>query len=499
MIENRLRCEILKDRIMEAKEAAKFFKKDMVVGASGFTPAGYPKSVPLALAERGEKGEDLGLTIITGASVGDELDGALSRAGVLKRRYPYQTNKNSRNGINDGSIQYADMHLSHVPQWVKSGFFGNIDIALVEAVAIREDGGIIPSTSIGNSNVFVEKADKVIVEINTSQPLSLEGVHDIYSPENPPNRKPIPLTKTNERIGTDYIPCDPDKIVAIVISDIKDKTRPVAPIDDISKQMAKHLIKFLEKEVEKERLPENLLPLQSGVGSVANAVLGGLVDSNFENLTIYSEVIQDSALDLLDSGKVTFASGTSLTVSPERLDDFYENFDKYKDRVLLRPQEISNNPEVIRRLGIIAMNTAIEVDIYGNVNSTNIMGSKMMNGIGGSGDFTRNAYLSIFTTQSIAKNGDVSSIVPMVSHHDHTEHDVHVIVTEQGVADLRGLSPKERAIEIIDNCAHPEYKEQLLEYLNGSYEICASKHTPHSIDKSLSWHKKFLDSGTMKK
>lgn len=499
MIENRLRCEALKNKVMEAKEAAKFFKKDMVVGTSGFTPAGYPKSVPLAIAERADNGEKLDLTIITGASVGDELDGALSRSGVLKRRYPYQTNKYSRNGINEGSVQYADMHLSHVPQWVKSGFFGDIDIALVEAVAIREDGGIIPSTSVGNSNVFVERADKVIVEINTSQPLSLEGIHDIYSPENPPNRKPIPLTRPDERIGIDYIPCDPDKIVAVVISDIKDKTRAVAPIDDISKQMAKHLIGFLRKEVEEGRLPEDLLPLQSGVGSVANAVLGGLVDSDFENLTIYSEVIQDSALDLLDSGKVKFASGTSLTVSPDRLDDFYENFDKYRDRVLLRPQEISNNPEIIRRLGIIAMNTAIEVDIYGNVNSTNIMGSRMMNGIGGSGDFTRNAYLSIFTTQSIAKNGDISSVVPMVSHHDHTEHDVHVIVTEQGVADLRGLSPKEKAKAIIENCAHPEYKDQLLEYYNEAFESCIHKHTPHCIEKALSWHKEFLDRGTMKK
>jgi succinyl-CoA:acetate CoA-transferase len=498
LIENRLRNEELKKRIMEPSEAAKFFEKGMTVGTSGFTPAGYPKAVPLAIAERKESGEDLELTIITGASVGDELDGALARSGVLKRRYPYQTNKDSRNGINDNKIEYADMHLSHTPQWVKYGFFGNIDIALVEAVAIREDGGIIPSTSVGNSNVFVEKADKVIVEINTSQPLSLEGIHDIYSPKNPPNREPIPVTKTEQKIGTDYIPCDLEKIVAIVITDKKDRTRPVAPIDETSKKISGNLINFLKKEVEENRLPKNLLPLQSGVGSVANAVLGGLIDSDFENLKIYSEVIKDSALDLLDSGKVVFASGTSLTVSPDRLDNFYQNFSKYRDKVILRPQEISNNPEVIRRLGIIAMNTAIEVDIYGNVNSTNIMGSRMMNGIGGSGDFTRNAYLSIFTTESIAKNGDISSIVPMVSHHDHTEHDVHVIVTEQGVADLRGLSPKERAKVIIENCAHPDYKEKLYEYYNESFDVCKHKHTPHCIEKSLSWHAKFLKEGSMK-
>ncbi len=498
MLNDRLKCDRLNDRVMTAEQAALYIKDGMIVGTSGFTPAGYPKAVPLALAERAEKGEKIEITVITGASVGDELDGALARAGVLKRRYPYQTNKSSRDGINNGEIKYADMHLSHVPQWVKYGYFGNMDVAIVEAIAITEDGGIIPSTSIGNSNVFVEMADKVIVEINTSQPLELEGIHDIYSPENPPNRQPIPVVKADDRIGTTYIPCDPEKIVAIVETDIKDKTRPVAPIDETSKKMAGHLIKFLENEVKQGRLPNNLLPLQSGVGSVANAVLGGLVDSDFEDLSVYSEVLQDSVLDLLDSGKVKFASATSLTISPERLDDFYRNFNSYKGKLMLRPQEISNNPEVIRRLGIIAMNTAIEVDLYGNVNSTNIMGSRMMNGIGGSGDFARNAYLTIFTTQSIAKNGDISSIVPMVSHHDHTEHDVHVIVTEQGVADLRGLSPSERAEAIIENCAHPYYKDMLRDYCNKAMKQGKYKHTPHVIGEALSWHERFLATGTMK-
>ncbi|MGL5651451.1 MAG: acetyl-CoA hydrolase/transferase family protein [Paraclostridium sp.] len=495
-MDKRLRCDELKSRVMSAKEAAKLFEDNMVVGTSGFTPAGYPKAVPLALADRVKNGEDIGITLITGASVGPELDGALSELGIIKRRYPYQTNSTCRNSINNSDINYADMHLSHTPQWVKYGFFGKIDIALVEAVAITEEGYIIPSTSIGNSNVFIECAEKVIIEINTSQPMDLEGIHDVYNLEAPPNRKPIPLVKPDDKIGTPYIICNKDKIAAIVYTDIKDKTRPVAPIDSVSEKMAKNLIDFLEKEVEAKRLPKNLLPLQSGVGSVANAILGGLVESKFEDLVVYSEVIQDSVIDLIERGKVKFASGTSITISPERLDNFYDNFSKYKDKLILRPQEISNSPEVARRLGVIAINTAIEVDIYGNVNSTNIMGSRMMNGIGGSGDFSRNGYLTIFTTESIAKDGKISSIVPMVSHHDHTEHDVMVIVTEQGVADLRGLSPKERAEEIIKNCAHPDYKDALYDYFNRACEG-KYKHTPHILEESLSWHKKFLDDGSM--
>lgn len=494
----RLRCEKLKNKVMSPKEAAQLFEDGMIVGTSGFTPAGYPKAVPLEIANRAKNGDKIGLTIITGASVGPEIDSALVEANVVKRRYPYQTTGTLRNAINNDQVDYCDMHLSHTPQWVKYGFLGDMDIALVEAVCITEEGYIVPSTSVGNSNVFVESAKKVIVEINTSQPVDLEGIHDIYNLENPPKREPIPLINPNDKIGAPYIKCNVDKIEAIVFTDLKDMTRAVAPIDEASKKMAENLIKFLEEEVEKGRLPKNLLPIQSGVGSVANAILGGLEDSEFEDLVIYSEVIQDSVLDLLDSGKVKFASGTSLTISPDRLDDFYKNFSKYKDKVILRPQEISNSPEVARRLGVIAINTAIEVDIYGNVNSTNIMGSRMMNGIGGSGDFARNGYLTIFTTESIAKGGDISSIVPMVSHQDHSEHDVMVIVTEQGVADLRGLSPKERAKCIIENCAHPDYKEELYNYFErakqGKY-----KHTPHILNEALSWHDRFTKTGSMKR
>lgn len=497
LINERIRNSKLKEKIMNPEQAAELVKDGMIVAASGFTPAGYPKAVPLALAKIIKKGkEKLQISLLTGASVGEELDGALTEAGIIARRYPYQTNKSLRNNINSGKIAYADIHLSHFAQQVRYGFFGEIDLAIIEAIAIDEEGNIIPSTSVGASPTFVDKAKAIIVEVNNSQPLELEGIHDIYQPKDPPNRYPIPLIKPGDRIGTPYIPTDPKKIHAIVITNNKDQASPLAPIDKNSEKIASCIVDFLKKEVKHNRLPQNLLPLQSGVGSVANAVLAGLLDSPFESLDFYSEVIQDSVLDLIDSGKIRIVSGTSLTLSEEGQKRFYSNLDRYKKKIILRPQEISNNPEIIRRIGSIAMNTAIEVDIYGNVNSTNIMGTKMMNGIGGSGDFTRNAYLSIFVTPSVAKNGDISCVVPMVSHVDHTEHDVQVIVTEQGLADLRGLSPRERAETIINNCTHPEYKPKLKNY----YQRALGKggHIPHLIEEALSWHKKFLETGSMK-
>ena len=496
---NRVRNKELQAKIVTAEEAAAFIKPGMNVGTSGFTPSGYPKAVPMALAARMEK-EHFQINLWTGASTGDEEDGALARANGIKFRMPYQTNKDMRNAINSGKIDYCDLHLSESAQLARYGFLcGKFDVAIVEACAMTDEGNIIPTTSMGNSASYVETADVVIVEVNTTQPMELEGMHDVYVPLDPPNRLPIPIVKPNDRIGTPYIPCTPDKIKFIVPCDIPDHTRALGEIDENSRKMSQNFIELLHKEVAAGRMPKNLLPLQSGVGAVANAVISGFVDSDLKDLTVFTEVIQDGMFDLIDAGKLSFASGTALSPSPEGLERFYKNIKEYRKHIVLRPQEVANSPEIARRIGIIAMNTAIECDIYGNVNSTHIMGSKMMNGIGGSGDFARNAYLTVFFTVSTAKGGAISSIVPMCSHIDHTEHDVDIIVTEQGLADLRGLSPRQRAKVIIENCAHPDYKPMLMDYYERALKETKQAHTPHILTEALSWHERFQETGTMKK
>ena len=496
-IKDRVRCKALHDKIVSAEVAANAIQPGMNIGTSGFTPAGYPKAVPMALAER-MKVTPFKVNLWTGASVGGELDGSLANANGIQKRLPYQTNDAIRKAINAGTIEYTDLHLSHVAQMSRYGYLGGkVDVAIIEACAITEEGHIIPTTSLGNSASYVQSADIVIVEVNVAQPLELEGMHDVYVPLDPPHRQPIPIVNVDDRIGTPYIPCGIDKITYIVPCDIPDGVRPLAAIDDDAKAMSAHLIDFLNAEIKAGRMPENLLPLQSSVGSVANAVVSGLADSPYSNLTVYTEVIQDGMFDLIDAGKLGFASGTSLTPSPDGLKRFYENIATYRDKIVLRPQELSNSPEIARRLGVIAMNTAIEFDIFGHVNSTHIMGNKMMNGIGGSGDFARNAQLTIFFTTSTAKGGDISSIVPMCSHVDSTEHDVDVFITELGVADVRGLSPKERAKVIIENCAHPDYQPLLRDYLDRAMAT-AGGHTPHIMCEALSWHCRFLETGTMK-
>lgn len=493
----KLRNEQLRSKVVTAEEAASWIKDGMVLGMSGFTRAGDVKVVPLALVEKAKK-ESFKVDVYTGASLGPEVDQYLAEAGVIRKRGPFQADAGIRNKINSGEITFVDAHLSHNAELVRQGIIGPIDVAIIEAAAITEDGLLIPTTSVGNSPIFVQEADQIIIELNIAQLDALEGVHDIFIPGPQGERDPIPLQHVSDRLGTIGIRLDLDKVKGIVISDILDAPSTIVPADEETGIMANHLLKFLREEIKIGRLTTSLRPIQSGVGSVANAVLLGFKDSEFENLEVYSEVLQDAVFELIDAGKVNFASATSITLSEEVGNRVYGNFEKYADKLVLRPQEISNQPEIIRRLGLISVNTALEVDIYGNVNSTHVSGTKMMNGIGGSGDFARNARLGIFVTKSYAKGGNISSIVPMVSHVDHTEHDVDVIVTEQGVADLRGLAPKERVGLIIDHCAHPEYREQLWKYFNDANEATGGHHTPHNLEKALSWHVNYAKNGTMK-
>jgi succinyl-CoA:acetate CoA-transferase len=464
-MENRIKNAVALKKLTTAAQAALLIKDGMVVGTSGFTMAGYPKAVPLALAKRAEAGEELKITLITGASVGDELDGSLARAGVIARRYPYQTNNSLRKSINLGEVAYVDMHLSRVAKAIRQNMFGRIDIAIIEAIAISEEGYIYPSSSLGCSNAIIDAAEKVIIEINTTQPLGLMGYHDVYGLKKAPNTESIPIFKASDRIGLPYFICPPEKIAAVVLCDIPDNTRSVPPLDDGSRKIAAFLLDFLKSQVQIGCLTDPLPPLQSGVGAVANAVLQGLLESDLDRIHLYSEVLQDAVLDLIDAGKVDFASGTAFTFSPEKLPYFKENLENYRDTMILRTMEISNSPEVISRLGVISVNTALEVDLSGNVNSTHVNGTYVMNGIGGSGDFTRNAAISVFTTMSTAKEGLISCIVPVVSHVDHTEHDVGIVITEQGLADLRGLTAYERAHELIENCAHPKFRDELRNFV----------------------------------
>ncbi len=499
---DRVRFPEFLSRTMTAEQAAALIPHGVNVGMSGFTGAGYPKALPQAIAQHAKSehaaGRPYKINVWTGASTAAEMDGALAEAGALGQRLPFNTDPTCRARINAGEIDFIDMHLSHVAQHAWFGFLGPMSVAVVEVLGVTEDGRLIPSTAVGNNKTWLEIADKVILEVNTKPPAKMEGMHDIYyGTAIPPRRVPIALTHADDRIGEPYLRVDPAKVVAVVETHKGDRDNVFAQPDANSNLIAASIIDFLAHEMKMGRLPKEMLPIQSGVGNVANAVLAGLLTGPFENLLGFTEVLQDGMLDLLRAGKMSRASATSISLSGSAYRDFEENIDFYRERIILRPQEISNHPELVRRLGVIAMNSMIEADIYGNINSTHVMGTGMMNGIGGSGDFARNGYLSFFVTPSVAKGGKISCIVPMCSHVDHTEHDTQIIVTEQGLADLHGLSSRKRAQVIIDRCAHPDFRPQLQDYFDRAQRQGAL-HTPHILGEALSWHQRFVETGDMR-
>lgn len=479
-------------------EAAACIKDGDLVGFSGFSAAASPKAVPAAIARKAvaerAHGRDFKIRVLTGANGGPTIDDVLSEGDAVAWRCPYQNCKAARERINKRSIEYVDMHLSQVGQSIGAGFFGKLDWAVVEATELTADGRVYLTTSIGIVPSILQRAKNVFIEINDRQHPRLREMTDVYLVEDVPGRAPIDIRKPLDRIGRDHALVHPAKIAGIIRTSRHDKTIPFTPVDEVSRTIAARVVDFLLGEISLGHLPADVPPIQAGVGNIGNAIMSGFAENpDFPNFTMYSEVFQDSLVDLLLKERLTGISAASLALSTEKQQFIFDNMDFFVPRVVLRPSEISNNPEVIRRIGVISLNTAIEADIYGNVNATHFNGTTVMNGIGGSGDYAQNSRLSIFMTPSIRKDGKISSIVPMTPHVDHNEHSVHVIVTEQGVADLRGLDPEKRAMRIIDNCAHPMYREYLRDYIRRS----GTGHIPHDLRRCFELYINFFEHGSM--
>ncbi|KAF5974766.1 acetyl-CoA hydrolase [Fusarium bulbicola] len=537
----RVRNPAMLKKLARPEDLMHHFPNGSYIGWSGFTAVGYPnvefqtphrlfsslpelgannatdnrnRKVPTAMADYVEQNNlqsKMKYSLFVGASAGSETENRWAALDMINRRSPHQVGKDIAKGINSGRINFFDKHLSMFPSDLVYGFYtkdrsnSNLDVTVVEATDILEDGSFVPGASVGATPELIQMADKIIIEVNTAIP-SFKGLHDITFTDVPPHRTPYNITAVEDRIGSPSVKVDPSKVVAIVESDYWDATGPNADADESSRQIAGHLIEFFEHEVAQGRMPANLLPLQSGIGNVANAIVGGLNESKFKNLKVWTEVIQDTFLDLFDSGKLDYATATSIRFSPDGFKRFYDNWDAYADKILLRSQAVSNAPEIIKRLGVIGMNTPVEVDIFAHANSTCVSGTRMLNGLGGSADFLRNSKYSIMHTPSSRPSKTdphgVSCIVPMVTHVDQTEHDLDVIVTEQGLADVRGLSPRERARVIINKCAHPKYQPILSHYFDKAESEGLKKgmgHEPHLLFNAFDLHKALAEEGSMLK
>ncbi len=483
---------------ISAEEAVALVGDGMTVATSGFTAAGTIKTCGRALAARAraehQAGRPFKVRLLTGASTGPSVDKALAEADAISFRFPYQSDSTLRKKINSEEIPFFDLHLSHVPQYVEYGFLGEIDVAFIEASIVTREGHVYLTTAGGASPTYMDRAKKIVIELNRYHSPRLAEMHDVYRPALPPRRREIPIFHPLDKIGTPYVKVDPAKIVGIVETDEPDESGEMAPYGDVHRAIGENVVEFFINEMKAGRVPTSFLPIQSGVGNVANAVLASMgTDARIPPFYMFTEVFQNACLELMDADRMVGASTCSLTLTAASLRQIYDNFDRYAQKIVIRPQAMSNNPEIVRRLGVISMNTALEADIYGNVNSTHVAGTMMMNGIGGSGDFTRNAYISIFTAPSTTKGGKISTIVPMVSHCDHNDHSVQVIVTEHGYADMRGADPSKRPDLVIDRCADPAYRPMLREYLKAARK----GHICHDLGRAFDMHLRFLETGNM--
>ncbi len=484
--------------VITADEAASHIPDGAMVALSGFANAGTAKLVPRAIAKRARElhsqDKPYKIRVITGSSSGNNIDEELAQAEALSWRAPYQSARTLRGQINAQQVQYLDMHLSHAPQTMLAGFFGKLDYAIIEATDVTRDGRVYLTTSIGASPTYLRYAERIFIEINSYHSRRLPEMADITLLSPPPRVNPIPIHDPLTKIGYPYAMVDPKKIVGIIETNEPDQIEPFTPPDWRSNRIADHVVRFLFGEMITGHIPPEFLPLQAGVGNLANSVMAALgANPYIPPFKMYTVTIQDSLVDLMEKGKLVGASAGSLTLTPETLRRICANMDFFGPRIILRPQEISDDAGVVRRLGVIAINPGIEVDIYGNVNSSHLFGTDIMNGIGGSGEFTRNSYLSIIMCPSTALGGRISCVVPMCPHIDSNEHSVQVIVTEQGYADLRGIGPMQRAKRIIENCAHPAYRD----YLNAYIRDSKPGHIKHNLKKAFELHQNFLQHGKM--
>ena len=489
---------------ISAAEAAALIQNGQTIGLSGFTPAGVPKCTPAEIAKKAAAehaaGRPFKISVFTGASTGQSCDGELSNAEAIDFRAPYTTNPDFRKNVNRNSLNYSDLNLSNMATQIRQGYLGPVNWAIIEACDVERVGSKahIYLTAAGGISTTVCRlaTEGIIIELNAFHSPKSKGIHDVYEIEDHPHRTPIMINKASDRIGKPYVEVDASRIVGVVECNIPDEARAFKDPDPITSQIGQNVADFLLANMKQGLIPSSFLNLQSGVGSGANAVLGALGHCpEVPDFNIYTEVLQDAPVGLMKQGRVLSASACSLTVTNECLLDIYDNMDFFKDKLVLRPSEISNSPEVIARIGVCSLNTAIECDIYGHVNSTKICGTKMMNGIGGSADFTNNAYLSIFTCGSTTKGGAISSIVPFASHIDHTNHFIDAVITEYGVADLRHKSDMQKA-EALIAVAHPDYQPMLRDYLKFAEKT--GGHTHHCLSAAFAMHDTFLRKGDMR-
>lgn len=478
----------LKGKVCAPDEAASLIRDNAVVAASGYTMAGAPKATLMALADRGRAGEIRQIDLITAAQLPVEVENALAEAGILRRRAPFTVSDSVRKMSNSQQLHYVEVAMGKMPRLLASGSFGRPQTAVIEILGLGDDGQAIPTTSVGVNQLMCQMAEQIILEVNSAQPELLCGIHDVYES---PTHTGTTLASPGARVGSPFLQLDLSKIAAIVYTQAPDPVSATSNPTRAETAICDNLLDFLAQTFPGDTLP----PIQTGIGGLSKAILTRLQTGRYRDLEFFCGALQCEMVQLLIQGKATLLSGGSIQLDPDTVKQLREFGPTLADHLVLRSMEVCNGSAAISSVGVLALNTGIEVDMFGNVNSSHIGGSRLVNGIGGGAAFAGNAQLSVVLMPTSRKGGSISCFVPYTPHVDIIHHDVDVIISEFGVADLRGRDDVECARQIIQNCAHPSYRAALESVLNRA--LSKGGHHPLSLADSFAWHEHFQLHGTM--
>ena len=340
---------------------------------------------------------------------------------------------NTRQAVAEGRADYTPVFLSELPRLISRGMIP-IDVALIQVTPPDEHGFCSLGVSVEITKTAAEKAKLVIAQVNRQMPRVL---------------------------GDSFIHVNDIDIIVEHDEPILELPRPEKDI--VSERIARYVADLVDDES----------TLQIGIGSIPDSVLDALMDK--KDLGIHTELLTEGVVDLVEEGVVTCAKKTinrgkiiaSFAMGTRRLYDFIDN----NPMVEFYESDYVNNPVVIgQHEKMVAINQALEIDLTGQV-CADSLGYRFYSGLGGQADFMRGAMLSkggkaITVIPSTAKNGKISRIRSLLSSGAGvvlTRGDVDYVVTEYGVASLRGKTIKERALSLI-NIAHPKFRNDLLEW-----------------------------------
>ena len=330
------------------------------------------------------------------------------------------------------------------------------DMAVLNVSALFSEG-FVPTTSIANSALLAQAAKEIILEWNVNWPSSLIGLHDIYEDACQSKVVRVPVQSLTERFGTTFVPIDWSKVIAVVKVE-KPLSFPSAPeLTAESVQIANHLLGFLQSETHRGRLPQHLPPLQTSPGAETRALLRSLRDANWKRLSFFTDVLDDTVVHLIRNGQVIEATASTLDLQDISGDGLTSVLKDIEEHFILRPQGVITASDWLPKLGLVSINAAGEVDLVGNVQ----LQPNIWNTLENTQDFARHARLSIVVLPSSSFEGLSSRVVHRVRQVDLAAREIDVIVTEQGIADLRGKSPLQRTEEIIEHCAAPNHRSDL--------------------------------------